>query len=342
MVDANVRWHRPVLEILAAGPGQAAEIIRALPGMTRGQLDTALRELAGLGWVQEGAAWELTSSGRSTLVDLRYLDRLGAGLFNTSAPHPARRYNYWLGGEDNFSADRRSADEIERLVPGMRAGVRANRDVLRRVVRHLAASEGVRQFLDIGTGLPTADNTHEVAQSIAPDCRVVYVDNDPLVLAHARALLAGRTAYIEADLREPYEILRAPEVLGTLDLSRPVALMLVGVLHFVPGDGEAKLLVDRLMGALAPGSFLFVTHVTNDFLPAATIAEHEEMQRSGRSDFWMRPRSEVEALFDGLELLSPGVVPTTKWRPDPDTPDLALSVVNAWAGVGRKGPAPVS
>jgi O-methyltransferase involved in polyketide biosynthesis len=271
-----------------------------------------------------------------TPQDQAYLDQLpGAGAFNPTVPHPARRYNYWLDGKDNFDADRRSADEIERLVPGMRAGVRANRDVLRRVVTHLAGAAGVRQFLDIGTGLPTADNTHEVAQRIAPDSRVVYVDNDPLVLAHARALLTGgRTAYLEADLRDPGKILQAAA--GTLDLTEPVALLLVGVLHFVPGDEAVKPLVDRLMGALPPGSFLFVTHVTNDFLPPAVVAGHDEMQRAGRSDFWMRGRAEITRLFEGLELLEPGVVPTTRWRPEPDTPDLPLHVVNAWAAVGRK------
>jgi O-methyltransferase involved in polyketide biosynthesis len=271
--------------------------------------------------------------------DHAYLEKLpGAGAFNPTVPHPARRYNYWLDGKDNFEADRRSADEIERLVPGMRAGVRANRDLLRRVVRHLTAEAGIRQFLDVGTGLPTADNTHEVAQGLAPDSRIVYVDNDPLVLTHARALLTsaptGRTAYIEADLRDPDRILAVAA--ETLDLTRPVALLLVGVLHFVPGDGAGKPLVDRLMGALAPGSFLFVTHVTNDFLPPEIVAGHEELQRAGRSDFWMRGRDEVEALFDGLELLEPGVVPTTKWRPEPDTADLPLHVVNAWAAVGRR------
>jgi O-methyltransferase involved in polyketide biosynthesis len=273
--------------------------------------------------------------------DQAYLEKLpGAGAFNPTVPHPARRYNYWLDGKDNFDADRRSADEIERLVPGMRAGVRANREVLRRVVRHLTAEAGIRQFLDVGTGLPTANNTHEVAQGIAPESRVVYVDNDPLVLAHARALLtsspSGRTAYIEADIREPDRILAAPEVVDTFDLSRPVALLLVGVLHFVPGDEAAKPLVDRVLGALPPGSFLFVTHVTNDFLPPEIVAGHEEMQRAGRSDFWMRGRDEVTRLFDGLELLEPGIVPTTRWRAEADAPELPLHVVNAWAGVGRK------
>jgi len=267
--------------------------------------------------------------------DRAYLEKLpGSGGFDPTVPHPARRYNYWLGGKDNFDADRRSADEIERLFPGMRAGVRANRDLLRRVVTHLAGEAGIRQFLDIGTGLPSADNTHEVAQRIAPDSQVVYVDNDPLVLAHARALLTGRTAYVEADVRDPGRILAAAA--ETLDLTRPVALLLVGVLHFVPGDGAAQPLVDRLMGALASGSYLFVTHVTNDFQPPEIVAGHEEMQRAGRSDFWMRGKNEVAALFDGLELLEPGIVPTTGWRPEPDTPDLPLTVVNAWAGVGRK------
>jgi O-methyltransferase involved in polyketide biosynthesis len=269
-----------------------------------------------------------------TPEDRAYLEKLpGSRAFDPTVAHPARRYNYWLDGKDNFEADRRSADEIERLVPGMRAGVRANREVLRRVVTHLAAEEGIRQFLDIGTGLPTADNTHEVAQRIAPDSQVVYVDNDPLVLAHARALLTGRTAYIEADLRSPQRIL--DEAVKTLDFRRPVALLLVGVLHFIPGDDAAKPLVDTLMSALPAGSFLFITHVTNDFLPAEVVAGLDEMQRAGKSDFWMRSRAEIEGLFDGLELLEPGVVPTTKWRPEADTADPPLNVVNAWAAVGR-------
>jgi hypothetical protein len=203
---------------------------------------------------------------------------------DTSIPHPARRYNYWLGGTDNFPVDRESGDEFERQFPGMRAGVRANRAFLRRAVRFLTAEAGIRQFLDNGTGLPSADNTHEVAQAIAPESRIVYVDNGPLVLRHARALLTstpdGRTRYLDADLRHPAAILANPALQQTLDLHRPVALMLVAVLHFI--------------------------------------------------------RAEISALFAGPDLVPPGVVPTSEWRPDPDDPALDPRVVWTYAAVGRK------
>lgn len=261
-------------------------------------------------------------------------------VLDIAVAHPARRYNYWLGGKDNFAADRASGDEFERLLPGLRAGVRENRAVLRRAVRHLVADAGIRQFLDIGTGLPTADNTHEVAQSIAPSSRIVYVDNDPLVLSHARALLTssaeGKTAYIQADLREPETILRSAAVRDTFDLSQPVAVMLVAVLHFIPGHGAAKPLVQQIMGAVPAGSFLVITHGTADFLPSDVAAAHEQMYKQGRSDIWPRSKAEVEELFEGLRLLEPGIVANTKWRPDPDTPDLDLRVVAGWTGVGQK------
>ena len=243
--------------------------------------------------------------------------------FDASVPHPARRYNYWLGGKDNFAVDRASADLIEQRFPGVRAGARANRDVLGRMTRYLAAEAGVRQFLDVGTGLPTADNTHEVAQGVAPDSRVLYVDNDPLVMSHARALLTsspeGATDYIEADLRRPADILADPKLREMLDLSQPVALMLVAVLHFIPGDGQAQPLVQRLMAALPSGSYLAVTHGTTDFLPAAERAAYKELLATGKSDIWPRDRAEFTALFDGLDLVEPGIVLPTQWRPDPDT-----------------------
>ncbi|MFI5938185.1 SAM-dependent methyltransferase [Actinoplanes sp. NPDC051494] len=263
----------------------------------------------------------------------------GAAIDST-VPHPARRYNYWLGGKDNFAVDRASGDEFERLLPGLRDGVLANRGVLRRAVRYLAAERGIRQFLDIGTGLPTADNTHEVAQAVAPDSRIVYVDNDPLVLTHARALLTsspeGRTAYIEADLRDPASILDSDAVKDTLDLTRPVALILVAVLHFIPYPGAAKPIVTRLMDALPSGSYLVVTHGTGDFLPPEIAAAHQAMFEQGRSDIWARPRAEVEDLFEGLELVEPGVVPNTEWRPDPDDRTIPLTSVAGWTGTARK------
>jgi S-adenosyl methyltransferase len=258
-----------------------------------------------------------------------------------SVAHPARRYNYWLGGKDNFAADRESADLIERHFPGMRAGVRANRDVLGRITRYLAAEAGIRQFLDIGTGLPTADNTHEVAQRIAPDSRILYVDNDPLVMTHARALLTsspeGATDYIEADLRDPAAILADPKLPDTLDLSRPVALMLVAILHFVPGEGRARPLVRELTAALPPGSYLAATHFTTDFMPPAERDAYRQMLDAGKSDIWPRDRAEFTALFDGLELIEPGITLATDWRPDtvPDSP-IDPSRISMWSAVARK------
>ncbi|WP_240670029.1 SAM-dependent methyltransferase [Actinoplanes solisilvae] len=259
---------------------------------------------------------------------------------DSSVAHPARRYNYWLGGKDNFAADRESADAIERMFPGMRAGVRANRDVLGRMTRFLAADAGIRQFLDVGTGLPTADNTHEVAQRVAPDSRVLYVDNDPLVMSHARALLnstpEGVTDYIEADLRDPDSILDAPQLRAALDLSRPVALMLVAVLHFVPGPGAARGLVKRLVDELPSGSYLAATHFTLDFMPPHEQAAYRRMLDSGRSDIWPRDRDEFTALFDGLELVDPGVALVSDWRPDGDAEPVDPSRVSIWAGVALK------
>ncbi|WP_236718633.1 SAM-dependent methyltransferase [Actinoplanes sp. TFC3] len=259
---------------------------------------------------------------------------------DSTVPHPARRYNYWLGGKDNFAADRASGDELEAAFPNVRKGALANRAMLRRATRFLAAEAGIRQFLDIGTGLPTADNTHEVAQSVAPESRIVYVDNDPLVMVHARALLTtspqGRTSYIEADLRDPDAILADRTLRDTLDLSQPVALMLIAVLHFVHGHGAAKPIVQRLLADLPAGSFLVATHATSDFGTPEQAALYQQMVEQGRSDVWTRPRDEVAELFEGLELIDPGVVPASKWRPGPGDPAFADNEVNVWSGVGRK------
>jgi hypothetical protein len=259
---------------------------------------------------------------------------------DTSVAHPARRYNYWLGGKDNFAADRESADEIERHFPGMRIGVRANRDFLGRAVTFLTAEAGLRQFLDIGTGLPTADNTHEVAQRIAPDARIVYVDNDPLVMTHARALLTsspeGQTAYLERDLRAPETILDADLLQATLDLTRPIALMLIAVLHFVPGEGTAEPIVRRLIDALPSGSYVAATHFTMDFMPPEDKAVYQQILASGRADTWPRDRAEFTALFDGLELVDPGVVAVSEWRPAAGTELPDRRNVGILAAVGRK------
>jgi S-adenosyl methyltransferase len=259
---------------------------------------------------------------------------------NTDVPHPARRYNYWLGGKDHFAADRASGDEIEKAFPGARLAVRANRDVLGRMVTYLAGEAGVRQFLDIGTGLPTADNTHEVAQRIAPDSRVVYVDNDPLVLTHARALLTsspqGRTAYIEADLNDPEAILGHPQLREVLDLGKPVAVMLIAVAHFVHGAGAAKPLIDALMAPLAPGSHLALTHATTELMTPEDRQAYMKLLESGRLDVWPRDQQEIAQLFEGMELIEPGIVVGTRWRREDRPGDLAPADAGFWAALARK------
>jgi trans-aconitate methyltransferase len=259
---------------------------------------------------------------------------------DTSTPHPARRYNYFLGGKDNFAADRESGEELARAFPGVRESALANRAVLQRIVRYLAAEAGVRQFLDIGTGLPTADNTHQVAQAVAPTSRIVYVDNDPLVLTHARALLTssdeGATAYIEADIREPDTILHSAILREVLDLTQPVAVMLIAVLHFIQDDNAVNSIVQRLTDALPSGGFLAVTHTTWDLLAPEVLAQVRAMTDADRVDAWPRTRDQIQGFFDGLDLIDPGVVPTTQWRPDPDTVQYDLRNVAAWAAVGRK------
>jgi hypothetical protein len=259
---------------------------------------------------------------------------------DTTVAHPARRYNYWLGGKDNFAADRASGDELERMFPKVRLGALANRALLKRATRFLAAEAGVRQFLDIGTGLPTADNTHEVAQAVVPDSHIVYVDNDPLVMVHARALLtstpAGRTAYLQADLNDPDTILADPVLRETLDLSQPVGLMLIAVLHFVHGHGAAQPIVRRLLDALPAGSYLVATHATQDFGTPEQQALYQQILQEGKSDVWTRPKDEFAALFDGLDLVEPGVVPASEWRPEPGAEIPERSDINVWTAVGRK------
>jgi hypothetical protein len=240
----------------------------------------------------------------------------GGGIDATKA-HPARRYNYWLGGKDNFAADRESGDAIAAVQPTVVTGVVENRRFLQRAVRYLSR-RGIRQFVDIGTGLPTADNTHEIAQSVDPTARVVYADNDPLVLTHARALLTsspqGATAYLDADLREPDRILADSALLDTLDLSQPVALMLVAVLHFIRDDENPRKIIEKLTGALAPGSYLVATHATWDYLPAAVTADLQKNNADGR--FRPRSRDEFAALLDGFPAIEPGLVPVSRWHPE--------------------------
>ncbi len=207
----------------------------------------------------------------------------GAARIDMTRPHPARRYDYWLGGKDNFQADRDAAEAIAAVFPSIRTAARENRAFMQRAVRFLAAEAGIRQFLDIGTGLPTANNVHDVAQGIAPESRIVYVDNDPLVLTHARALLTssdeGATAYIDADVRNPEKILSDPAVQNTLDLSQPVALLLVAILHFIEDDDDPYGIVKRLFSALPAGSYLVLSHATFDPLDPGHDRRHERRER---------------------------------------------------------------
>ncbi|MFC6023635.1 SAM-dependent methyltransferase [Plantactinospora solaniradicis] len=268
-------------------------------------------------------------------------EALAMGL-DTSTAHPARRYNYWLGGKDHFAVDRESGDRIAAAFPTVRTAARQNREFLKRATGFLTRVAGIRQFLDIGTGLPTAENIHEVAQAIAPESKIVYVDNDPMVTSHARALLSGdprgATTYLEADLREPEKILAHPQLRQTLDLGQPVGLMLIAVLHFVHGTGAATPIVRHLLGALPAGSYLVVSAATLDFHPPEGAAIQEAMLADGRTDVWARSRAEIADLFDGLELVEPGIVAVSDWRAEtepgfrPSPAEVAL-----YGGVGRLG-----
>jgi len=237
--------------------------------------------------------------------------------FDPSVPHPARVYAYWLGSKDRYPADRKAAEEVAACRPQVVAGARANRAFLARSVRYLAGQRGISQFLDIGPGMPAPLATHEVAQAIAPESRVVYADSDPLVLSHARALLTssreGTCEYIEVDLRVPDMILR--EAGRTLDFTRPAAVILVAVLHFLPDASDPQGIVATLSGALAPGSFVVISHLTSDFAPeevAAGVAAYNALVPAGIT---ARSHAQVTALFGGLALVAPGVVPVAEWRP---------------------------
>ncbi|MEV0848398.1 SAM-dependent methyltransferase [Streptomyces sp. NPDC049954] len=236
--------------------------------------------------------------------------------------HNARVWNHWLGGKDHYLVDERVGDSITAMYPSIGEVARADRAFLRRAVTHLTAEAGLRQFLDIGTGLPSADNTHEVAQRTAPEARVVYVDNDPMVLTHARALLAGApegvTRYIDADAREPEAILE--QAASSLDLGRPVALMLLGILNFVPDTDEARRIVRTLLDALAPGSHLVLTHPTLELGGAGNIEAMAFWNEHATPPITARTGAEIASFAEGLELLPPGLVSCVHWRPEP-TPD---------------------
>ncbi len=255
--------------------------------------------------------------------------------FDTGVAHIARVYDYWLGGKDNFAADREAARQAVAANPGLLAGVRANRAFLARVVRSLAQDHGIRQFLDIGTGIPTANNTHEVAQSVVPDARIVYVDNDPVVLSHARALLAsgpeGAADYIDADLRDTATIIKGAA--RTLDLSRPVAVLLLLVLHLIPDEDDPYAIVRALMAAVPAGSFLVLTHPAAD-IEAESMAEMaRRLNRLVAQKGTMRDNAQILRFFDGLELVDPGLVQPQHWRP---AGPVHSAPVTAWSGVARK------
>src|SRR5258708_16394170 len=240
-------------------------------------------------------------------------------VIDTTRPHSARVYDYYLGGKDHFAPDRETAEKAMRSWPAVRTAVRENRGFLGRAVRFLVAEAGVRQFLDIGTGLPSADNVHEVAQAVAPESRVVYVDNDPIVLAHARALLGstpqGKTSYVHADLREPAKILASAEVRETLDLSQPVALMLVAILHFLTDADDPAGLIATFLDPLPPRTCLVASPVTPEHGPGRE-AGLERAYRQGGMSGQARTAAEFAALaFGGLELIDPGVVPVSEGRP---------------------------
>jgi SAM-dependent methyltransferase len=255
-------------------------------------------------------------------------------------PHPARVYDFLLGGKDNFAADRAVAEASIKANPEVRASAVENRGFLARAIRYLAEEAGIRQFLDIGAGLPTSPNVHEVAQAIAPESRVIYVDHDPIVLTHGRALLTskpeGKTAYLDADLRDLDAILSSQAVREILDLSQPVGLLLLAVMHFIPDSDEPYVLARRLVDWLPPGSYLVLSHLTPDFDPQ-TWATIPAVLAKGGVLMHVRSRTEVEPFFDGLELIEPGIQVVSRWRPDAGPADLPDdAAVSVYGGVARK------
>ncbi len=256
--------------------------------------------------------------------------------FDTSVAHVARVYDYWLGGKDNFPADREAGEQAMAAYPDIVLSVRANRAFLARTVRYLAEEAGIRQFLDIGTGIPTANNTHEVAQRVAPGCKVVYVDKDPVVLAHARALLTSGpqrvTTYVDSDLRDTGAILA--EVARMLDFSRPVAVMLMAMLQHIPAEDDPYGIVASLLEATPGGSYLTISHPAADIEVEAMAEMAQRLNRLMAEKVTFRGRAEVARFFDGLDLVDPGLVRVQQWRPA--TAAEASSPAALWGGIGRK------
>jgi len=255
---------------------------------------------------------------------------------DTTVPHSARIWNYWLGGKDNFEADRAAGDEVIAHIPDIPIGAKSERAFLKRVIRFLVDDAGIRQFLDVGTGLPSADNTHEVAQSLDPSCRVLYIDNDPLVMSHARALLAstpeGSCNYVEADLREPEAILASAR--QTLDFSQPIGLMLLGVVNHLMDDDVAYGCVAQLVQAMPTGSYLVLTHSTAEIHGEPMLRVMRETTERGGTPIRARTKVELERFFDGLDLLEPGVVTCSRWRPDPQSTEPEVYLFGGAARIG--------
>jgi S-adenosyl methyltransferase len=256
---------------------------------------------------------------------------------DTTTAHSARIWNYWLGGKDNYPVDRNVGDQIAELFPGIVSTARQDRAFLGRAVRYLAGEAGIRQFLDIGTGLPTVDNTHEVAQRVAPTSRIVYVDNDPLVLTHARALLTssseGVTDYIDGDLSDSEAILRTAA--RTLDFTQPIAVMLLGIMHFILDDDQAHTIVGRLMDAVPSGSYLAIAHATGDIDTENSTRSLVHWNQYGKPKMTFRSIPEIAGFFNGLDLVEPGVVSCSRWRPEA-TPWGSPEEVNQICGLARK------
>jgi O-methyltransferase involved in polyketide biosynthesis len=255
---------------------------------------------------------------------------------DSSVSHSARIWNYWLGGKDFYPVDQEVGDQILAFVPELVRSARADRYFLARAVRYLVG-QGIRQFLDIGTGLPTVDNTHEVAQRAAPESRIVYVDNDPLVLVHARALLTstpeGACDYIEADVRDPESIVR--QAARTLDFGKPVAIMMLGIVNFIMDTDEAAAIIGRLTDATVPGSYLVISHPTTEVDAAPMTEAVRFWNQQGSAPMTLRTREELLRLFGGMELADPGVVTCSRWRPD--VMEISeITDVTHFGGVARK------
>ncbi|EIV92462.1 SAM-dependent methyltransferase [Frankia sp. QA3] len=278
---------------------------------------------------------EVSSASRSVPAAQRFI----SADLKMDIPHSARVYDYFLGGKDNFPADRAAAEQIISVFPDVQNTTQQNRAFMLRATRYLAREAGVRQFLDIGTGIPTSPNLHEVAQELAPDSRVVYVDNDPIVLVHARALLTsspeGHTAYVDADFHDPARILASAEVRDTFDLDQPVVLSLIGMLHFIPDEVDPYGLVRTLTDALPSGSFLSLTHGTADFAPAEAESAAEIYRQQGIPTR-LRSRDEVLRFFEGFDFVDPGLLNVLRWRPDGTTDGLSDAQVGTYGGVARK------